>query len=75
MPKPAILEKEYTHKNTKAVVIDKSRDDLRDSQLYTGQKTWRDKKKKKVFLRASNLFFFCNESITSELVPMIEKKK
>ena len=57
MPKPAILEKEYTYKNTKAVVIDKSRDDLRDSELYTGQKTWRDKKKK-VFLRASNLFFF-----------------
>ena len=47
MPKPAILEKEYTYKNTKAVVIDKSRDDLRDSELYTGQKTWRDKKKKK----------------------------
>lgn len=46
MPKPAILEKEYTYKNTKAVVIDKSRDDLRDSELYTGQKTWRDKKKK-----------------------------
>lgn len=45
MPKPAILEKEYTYKNTKAVVIDKSRDDLRDSELYTGQKTWRDKKK------------------------------
>ena len=59
MPKPAILDKEYTYKNTKAVVIDKSRDDLRDSELYTGQKTWRDKKKKKkVFLRASNLFFF-----------------
>ena len=47
MPKPAILEKEYNYKNTKAVVIDKSRDDLRDSELYTGQKTWRDKKKKK----------------------------
>lgn len=33
MPKPAILEKEYTYKNTKAVVIDKSRDDLRDSEV------------------------------------------
>lgn len=33
MPKPAILEKEYTYKNTKAVDIDKSRDDLRDAEL------------------------------------------
>ena len=75
MPKPAILEKEYTYKNTKAVVIDKSRDDLRDSQLYTGQKTWRDKKKKKSLSESIKFIFFCNESITSELVPMIEKKK
>lgn len=72
MPKPAILEKEYTYKNTKAVVIDKSRDDLRDSELYTGQKTWRDKKKKSFW---EHQIYFCNESITSELVPMIEKKK
>lgn len=35
MPKPTILEKENTYKNTKAVDIDKSRDDLRDAELYT----------------------------------------